>query len=42
MDGCSFWQFLAARDGYVLANSPPEDMKPPTDEEHDALVQKWG
>ena len=42
VDACSFWEFLAARDGWVTANSPPDQARPPTEAEHDALIRKWG
>lgn len=43
VDACSFWQFLAARDGWVAANSPPDEaMPPPTAAEHEAMLRKWG
>jgi hypothetical protein len=41
VDACSLWEFLAARDGWVLANSLPDQAKPPTPEEHDAMLEKW-
>jgi hypothetical protein len=42
VDACSLWEFLAARDGWIKANSP-EDNKPPppTASEHEAMMQKW-
>lgn len=33
---------MAAVDGWKKANSPEEGPKPPTPEEHDALVAKYG
>jgi len=41
VDACSFWEFLAARDGWMAANNPPENAYP-TPEEHDAMLEKWG
>jgi hypothetical protein len=41
VDACSLWEFLAARDGWIRANST-EGERPPTPEEHDALVEKYG
>lgn len=41
VDDCSLWQFLAARDGWITANTIDEGPKAPTPEEHDALVAKW-
>lgn len=40
VDSCSLWQFLAARDGWIAANTP-DQSKPPTAAEHDAMVEKW-
>jgi len=42
VDACSFWEFLAARDGWIAANAPPDQVRPPTPEEHDAMIAKWG
>ena len=42
VDGCSLWQFLAARDGWIKANTTEDSSRPPTPEEHDALIAKWG
>ncbi len=39
---CSFWDFLAAAEGYRAANSPEEGPKPPSPEEHDAMLAKYG
>lgn len=39
---CSFWEFFAASEGYRRANNPEEAPKPPTLEEHDALMAKHG
>ncbi|HEY1878430.1 MAG TPA: hypothetical protein VGG68_00710 [Caulobacteraceae bacterium] len=41
VDGCSIWQFLAARDGWIRANSMDDDVGPPTPEQHDAMIAKW-
>jgi hypothetical protein len=41
VDACSLWQFLAARDGWIKANTVERDQTP-TPEEHDALIAKWG
>jgi hypothetical protein len=38
----SFWEFLAVRDGWIAANSPPPELAPPTPEEHDAMIEKYG
>lgn len=40
---CSFWQFNVAREGWRRANTT-EDAAPaaPSDDEHDALVAKYG
>jgi hypothetical protein len=42
VDACSLWEFLAARDGWIKANSADDDRGPPTPEEHDAMIEKWG
>jgi len=42
VDACSFWEFLVARNGWIAANCPPEGDRPPTPEEHDAMIEKWG
>jgi hypothetical protein len=42
VDACSLWEFLAARAGWIAANSAPEEMPPPTAAEHDAMLEKWG
>ena len=41
VDGCSLWEFLAARDGWIKANTVADQERPPTPEEHDALVEKY-
>jgi hypothetical protein len=40
VDDCSIWQFLACRDGWVRANTV-EKTRPPTPEQHDAMIAKW-
>jgi hypothetical protein len=42
IDACSLWEFLACRDGWINANSAPEQTPPPTAAEHDAMIAKWG
>jgi len=42
VDACSFWEFLAARDGWIAANSPSDEKHAPTAAEHDAMIEKWG
>jgi hypothetical protein len=42
VDEMSFWEFLATRDGWLEANCPPDDKSPPTPEEHDAMLEKYG
>jgi hypothetical protein len=42
VDAMSLWEFLAVRDGWVAANSPADTLKPPTPEEHDAMLEKYG
>jgi hypothetical protein len=42
VDACSLWEFLAARAGWLEANSAPEDRPAPSADEHDAMVEKWG
>lgn len=41
VDAVSFWEFLAARDGWIRANSVTE-AQAPSPEEHDAMLAKWG
>jgi len=41
VDACSLWEFLAARDGWVAANTSQESAAP-TPEEHDTMLAKWG
>jgi hypothetical protein len=41
VDAMSLWEFLACREGWIAANSPPENPAP-TPEEHDAMLAKWG
>lgn len=41
VDACSLWEFLAARDGWIAANTTKQD-RAPTPEEHDAMIEKWG
>ena len=38
----SLWQFGAVSDGWRLANGAEEKIQPPTDEEHDEMVAKYG
>ena len=38
VDQMSLWEFMACWNGYVRANSPDPEVKPPTYEEHLALV----
>lgn len=33
---------MAAAEGYRKANTPDEGPKPPTPEEHDRMVEKYG
>lgn len=33
---------LAQTDGWRLANCPDDDIQPPTAEEHEAMVAKYG
>ena len=40
VDACSLWEFLAARDGWIAANTVQESAAP-TPEEHDAMIEKW-
>jgi hypothetical protein len=43
IDEMSFWEFLAARDGWIDANTADDGkLKPPTPEEHDAMIAKYG
>ena len=42
VDACSLWEFLIARDGWIKANSAPDKLGPPSPEEHDAMLEKWG
>jgi hypothetical protein len=42
VDACSFWEFLSAREGYAEAHAAPDQVKPPTAAEHDAMIEKWG
>lgn len=43
MDDCSLWELLAAAEGYRAAHSTEEEaVKPPTPEEHDAMMAKYG
>jgi hypothetical protein len=42
VDTCSLWEFLAARDGWIKANTVSDGPGPPTPEEHDAMLAKWG
>jgi hypothetical protein len=42
VDACSLWEFLAARDGWIKANTVDDKTRAPTPEEHDALVEKYG
>lgn len=37
----SLWELLACIDGVARANSP-DQVRPPTEEEHDALIAKYG
>ena len=39
---CSFWQFRAAAEGWRRANVADDKPAAPSDEEHDALVAKYG
>jgi hypothetical protein len=38
----TFWEFLAVRDGWLSANTAPDTAGPPTAEEHDAMLEKYG
>lgn len=38
---CSFWQFLAASEGWRQANCPPEGPQAPTADEHDRMVAQF-
>jgi hypothetical protein len=42
IDAMSFWEFLATRDGFIEANSVSDKLAPPTPEQHDAMVEKYG
>lgn len=42
VDACSLWEFLAAREGWIAANSAPDQAPAPTADEHDAMMRKWG
>jgi hypothetical protein len=42
INAMSLWEFLAVRDGWIAANSPPDALQPPTAEEHDAMIEKYG
>lgn len=39
---CSFWQFRALAEGWRKVNTSDEKLAAPTDDEHDALVAKYG
>lgn len=39
---CSFWQFLCAVDGWKKAHGAEEKAQPPTPDEHDELVARFG
>jgi hypothetical protein len=41
IDAMSFWEFLAVRDGWIAANSPPDGAGAPTPEEHEAMIEKY-
>jgi hypothetical protein len=41
VDGCSLWEFLVCREGWIAANCP-EETAAPTPEQHDAMIEKWG
>lgn len=42
MDELTAWELMAAVDGWKSANCPDSGPKPPTGDEHDALVAKYG
>jgi hypothetical protein len=42
VNAMSLWEFLAVRDGWIEANCPPDTMQPPSPEEHDAMLEKYG
>jgi hypothetical protein len=43
VDEMSLWEFLATRDGWIEANTAPDtSIGPPTPEEHDAMLEKYG
>jgi hypothetical protein len=43
VDELTAWEFGQAVQGWKSANCPEDDaMTPPTDEEHDALMAKYG
>jgi len=42
VDACSIWEFLAAREGWLEANTAPEETAAPSGVEHDAMLRKWG
>jgi hypothetical protein len=42
VDDCSLWEFHAARDGWIKANSADEGPAAPSDEDHEAMLRKWG
>lgn len=39
---CSLGEFRAAVEGWRKANSPDEGPKPPTPDEHDEMIRKYG
>jgi hypothetical protein len=42
VDELTIWEFGQAVQGWKDANCPEESVQPPTAEEHDALVEKYG
>lgn len=36
------WELLSAWSGWLAANCQDPQLPPPTDEEHDALVERYG